>query len=389
MDIIADGYSLAGVPFVYWLLRSCLVLVMIYCGRKIANRDGSEFWKYAKWIVLFYTVVEGLRWGRGNDYYHYWYDVTKADFTVYSDPLYLWWIHIVRALDIPFVIPFSIYSCLLITGVTLVVKRFPKSAVWSYLLFEWLITVSAENFIRQYIGVAFILIAFYYYLNDGENKKVMMFAALITASLIHLSALLPVTLFLLFIYIPKIEKALIPWIYIGLYCVFFFLWDNSYLSEYVAYLTLLDSDVLGSFSSYVDNADRWFSDAGVLEDYAAASLVTSVMTFLRNLYVLYFGCKFAAIDKRYIVPFFFTFLSILIYIIGGGGNEMFVRFSHWHAVMLPIMMGCIIAYYPFEKKYGRYTGYLYMLYILYSFVRSFSLDVPCAFIWDVNVSIFQ
>ena len=357
MDISSGGYSLAGDPIVYNSLRTLLVITMVYCGNLIAKANRADFWKYAKWIVLVYTIVEGLRWGRGNDYYHYWYDATTADYTKYSEPLYLWWIHIIRALNIPYVITFMIYSCLLITGFSLVVKQFPKSAIWSYLLFEWIITIPAENFIRQYIGVSIILIAYYYYVNSERKNSILnytlMIIALCTAPLFHFSALVPVLLFFVLVFIPVRPILFSPWIYIGVYCALFFFWDNSYLSNYVIFLSLFDSESLGNYSAYVNNADRWFTDSGVIEDYVAASQISTIMIFLRNLYVLYFGCKFAAINKQFVIVFFFTFVSIIIYEIGGGGNEMFIRFSHWHAVMLPIMLGCIIAYYPFKKVYGR------------------------------------
>ena len=69
--------SSTGDPFVYWSFYVLLVLILTYCGWGISNDDEKQthFRKYA-WIAgISYSLIEGLRWLRGADYYHYYMDL--------------------------------------------------------------------------------------------------------------------------------------------------------------------------------------------------------------------------------------------------------------------------------------------------------------------------
>lgn len=49
---------------------------MYWVGSQVSER--KHYWKYCLLIILFFTLIEGVRYGRGVDYMHY-VDVYKYD----------------------------------------------------------------------------------------------------------------------------------------------------------------------------------------------------------------------------------------------------------------------------------------------------------------------
>ena len=65
-----------------------MLVVFIAAGRFISNK--KNYWKYAKWPVIAFTLILGLRLNRGHDYIHYMqvylYDLEKEQvvFTTFN-----------------------------------------------------------------------------------------------------------------------------------------------------------------------------------------------------------------------------------------------------------------------------------------------------------------
>lgn len=55
--------------FIYIFLNLFMLIVFIVTGRLI-SKDKKNYWKYAKWPVITFTLILGLRLNRGHDYIH-------------------------------------------------------------------------------------------------------------------------------------------------------------------------------------------------------------------------------------------------------------------------------------------------------------------------------
>lgn len=55
--------------FIYLFCNILLLLVFVFCGRNV--RQGKSFWQNAFICSLFFVLVMGTRYNRGNDYGHY------------------------------------------------------------------------------------------------------------------------------------------------------------------------------------------------------------------------------------------------------------------------------------------------------------------------------
>lgn len=387
-----DWSSSTGDPFVYWSFYVLLVLILTYCGWGISNDDEKQthFRKYA-WIAgISYSLIEGLRWLRGADYYHYYMDLdTNFKATVCTpdpEPIYELWVNVFHSTGLHPSIAFIIYSALLIYGVLLIFKRYPKAAVWGLPVFFLMTNSQTENIIRQTLASCFLIFAYVAYLDD---KKKLMFAMLCVVPLIHSSGLYGVALFLFFTYVKIPLKQ--PWIFVALYLFAYYIWNPDWFQGFADYLSKLNlgDDVKGQ--SYLDNSDRWFTSEGSIatvlgNGVAQSSMLYITVKFLVNLFIVYFGFYACRNDRKLQTVYYFAYIALIIQTMAGD-IELFTRFAHWTDLMAPILVSIVITKVNMSKN-KQYKILVYTVFainfIFYGLIRSlgFLPYAGCGFIWD-------
>ena len=389
LNLNSMGWSSStGDPFVYWSFYVLLVLILTYCGWGISNDDEKQthFRKYA-WIAgISYSLIEGLRWLRGADYYHYYMDLdTNFKATVCTldpEPIYEWWVNVFHSTELHPSIAFIIYSALLIYGVLLIFKRYPKAAVWGLPVFFLMTNSQTENIIRQTLASCFLIFAYVAYLDD---KKKLMFAMLCVVPLIHSAGLYGVALFLFFTYVKIPLKQ--PWILVALYLFAYYIWNPDWFQGFADYLSKLNlgDDVKGQ--SYLDNSDRWFTSEGSIatvlgNGVAQFSMLYITVKFLVNLFGFY-ACRN---DRKLQTVYYFAYIALIIQTMAGD-IELFTRFAHWTDLMVPILVSIVITKVNMSKN-KQYKILVYTVFavnfIFYGLIRSLG-SLPyagCGFIWD-------
>ena len=378
-----------GDPIIMWILKTVLLLVLLYCGYGISYKKQQNFLKYSICATLFYSLIEGLRWLRGVDYLHYYNDIAtnfKEGMTT-ADPEFLYkifcsWFH---STGMPVCIAFVFYSCLLIVSFLCVLKHFKEISVWALPLF-YLITINgAENHIRQFLAIPFLLFAFSFWL-DGKKKYAYLMLCL--PPFIHKSSLFAIFFFLIFIHLKGSMKKRGA-IYVSvLYLLLVLFWDISSLSSIVPYIQMLDvGDGNSNFVNYTQDAERWFTNEGSMSELAGlqTSFINVLTTHTSALIALFFGYKVAQDDKRYFLPYWFTCISCFITCIGGD-IELFGRFSEWLYIFYPLILSAVIRYVGNTKKSIRITvdTILFLIYFIYGFLRYWGTPTltGSGFIWD-------
>lgn len=387
------NYSVTtGDPTIYWTLYVLLTLILTFCGWGISKDDEkqSQFNKYA-WIAgISYSLIEGLRWLRGADYYHYYMDL-DTDFkatvcTPDPEPIYEWWVNLFHMTGLHPSIAFIIYSALLIFGVLLIFKSYPKAALWGLPLFFLITNSQTENIVRQTLATSFLIFAYVAYLNE---KKKMMFAMLCVVPLIHSAGLYGVALFLIFTYVKVPLKQ--PWILVALFLFAYYFWNPDWFQGFADYLSKLNlgDDVKGQ--SYLDNSDRWFTSEGSIatvlgNGVAQLSMLYITIKFLVNLFIVYFGFYACRDDRKLQTVYYFAYIALIIQTIAGD-IELFTRFSNWTDLLTPILVGVMFAKIKLPQiKNLQVVIYVVFAinYIFYGLIRSIG-SLPyagCGFIWD-------
>ena len=387
------NYSVStGDPAIYWTFYVLLTLILTFCGWGISKDDEkqSQFNKYA-WIAgISYSLIEGLRWLRGADYYHYYMDLDtnfKAGVcTPDPEPLYEWWVNLFHMTGLHPSIAFIIYSALLIFGVLLIFKSYPKAALWGLPLFFLMTNSQTENIIRQTLATSFLIFAYVAYLNE---KKKLMIAMLCVVPLIHSTGLFGVALFLVFTYVKVPLKQ--PWILVALFLFAYYFWNPDWFQGFADYLSKLNlgDDVKGQ--GYLDNSDRWFTSevsiTNVLGKKAVQlSMLYVSINFLVNLFIVLFGFYVCKDDRKLQTVYYFAYIALIIQTIAGD-IEIFTRFSSWTNLLTPILVGVMFAKIKLPQiKNLQVVIYVVFAinYIFYGLIRSIG-SLPyagCGFIWD-------
>lgn len=387
-----DWSSSTGDPFVYWSFYVLLVLILTYCGWGISNDDEKQthFRKYA-WIAgISYSLIEGLRWLRGADYYHYYMDLETNFASGYCtpdpEPIYELWVNVFHSTGLHPSIAFIIYSVLLIYGVLLIFKRYPKAAVWGLPVFFLMTNSQTENIIRQTLASCFLIFAYVAYLDD---KKKLMFAMLCVVPLIHSAGLYGVALFLFFTYVKIPLKQ--PWILVALYLFAYYIWNPDWFQGFADYLSNLNlgDDVKGQ--GYLDCSDRWFTSEGSITEVLGKgamklSMLYITIKFLVNLFVIWFGFYACKDDRKLQLVYYFAYVALVIQTMAGD-IELFTRFAHWTDLMVPILVSIVITKVNMSKN-KQYKILVYTVFainfIFYGLIRNLG-SLPyagCGFIWD-------
>lgn len=381
-EIVMDSVS------TFWALRLFLVAIIVFCswGITYKNRDNNYFWYYAIPIIIFYTLIQGLRYDRGVDYPQY---AAELEYDIYAGAgitrefLYDLFVMIWRDFKIPFYYAFMIYSGLLITALMLVVKKLPKYAFWIVPLFYFFTLDASENFIRQFIALSFLYYAYYYHLEQKRKKMIVMLCMI---PLIHTSGLLAVGIFLLLVYVDftKWLKSALP--LLAFYLILSLVWDVANLDSFADSLQTVDSFEDTNYEGYVENSEQWFTEEGNL-DLASGienSALREVTDFLCNCAIIWFGFAVCRRDRRFAIAYYGSYIAMVLDLIGGG-IELIGRMAWWLLPLEPIIIGGMLM--P-QKKYRVVDWALIGLFFLAYYMKFFmQIGKPglfgSAFVWDI------
>lgn len=375
-----------GNLFVYNSLRVLLLATLLLCGVGIYKSKNKGMTALCTFLIIVtFSLIEGLRWDRGPDYYNNYLLLTTNDIGIAkSEPIFNLIIDTFKFSSFPYWCAFVFFSFLYIYSFVKVVKEFPKTAIWA-LPIMYLTTVAAhENLVRQFIAISFVLFAYYFYI---KHKKALMLLCLFCIFNIHLSGIFVIAIFLFFIYFNVEKRIKTPFILIGIYLLLYFFWSTDYLTPLTDFLSQINLGTDTTMQNYLDNADRWFSDEGSLSQLKGVKVKTSLLSEFLSLatdsIVIYFGFKTMQYDRRMRIPYWFTFIAMLIFILGGD-IELYRRFGWWLYYFMPIVIGAIWYLVPMKKNI-RITlisvvaiNYIYRFYLALTTIPSAGF----AFIWD-------
>ncbi len=377
-----------GDPIFMWILNTILMFVLIYSGYGITYKNKSKFSSYAGLSLLFYSLIEGLRWMRGVDYFHYYQDLAtgfKGSYvTGNPEILYELFCKTFHSLGWPVPLAFIFYSFLLLFSFILVLRHFRDTAIFALPLF-YVMTVSAtENHIRQFLAISFVFFAYDAYLC---NKRKRSYFLLCLSAFIH-SSLLVVFPFYILLTLKKVNLPNKGVYYILFaYILLFFFWDIRYLGNFANWLQIVGAGDNTKFSGYTEDADRWFTSEGSMSGrglIASQSVFYIWGQFLISLILIYFGYLLAKRNKDLLLVFSFTCISLFIDVLGSD-IELLGRFSECFSYFSPLLLALVLRDKSLSKNI-RYALYIivFFIYGYMGFIRPWGNPTltGSAFIWD-------
>ena len=272
------------IDFDYILINIFLLGMFIDAGRNIAS--GNRQFPGVLACVIFFSVVLGMRYGRGNDYFHY-IDVfiddlepTQKFFTAFNKVLKFFSVS-------PFAI-FFFYAFFFIKAGLLLVNNFKSLGKYLYPFFL-IAFISFEEFcIRQAFGFSFVflyIISLHQFFIEKTKKRLFLtFIFATIAYSIHSANIIEITLITI-IYLFSFVQ--FPWKHLVLFYLFskYFVpnfFDFSWLNQMLTFLS--DSD--SKFEHYVEASEYWFTNDAVDGIYSRNYFI-SILESVANCALIY------------------------------------------------------------------------------------------------------
>ncbi len=277
------------IDFPYIFVNIFLLLTMWYAGYKISR--GHGYWFYAIVVIIAFTIVEGIRYGRGVDYMHY-LQVIKYNLEE-TQVIFSFFNQMLKRIGIPTEYFFMFYAFFFITGAMIFLKPMKKYAMYIFPFFLISIISLHEAFIRQFLAMSFIFV-YVFVLNriltrniSKKNIFLLIFLFVIAESIHSISGvtLFAITLIFIFFKKPFPWQLTIPTLLIGKFCLGTF-FDWNYLNSFLGFLSTTDE----KFAMYVENSDRWFSSAAINVKYTRNIIIQFLEIFACSS-VFYLGNK--------------------------------------------------------------------------------------------------
>lgn len=385
----------AGDLFIYWLLECILLLTCILCGGGITkSKDNPElFWKLAAIVIIVFTFVKGLRYGRGVDYITYADSITSSslDNEMYIlEPVWFAIVYFFRYFKINPIWFFVFNIFILIFSFTRIVKHVPKLAVWALPMFYIIFGPQSETMVRQDCAISFLMLAYSFYL---DKRKIPAIVFVVLSFFTHFSAftaILPIFIILLLTNRKKDEtkenKVLAPYILVFIYILLELFWRPAYLDSISRWITILNFLNIGGKQGYIEQAEDFFGSQDVYGSESIANSIPFILThFLANVVIIFLGYKYMQKNKDMRVAYCFAVIAIYVNLIGGS-IQLWQRMVNWFIYLTPLIIGGIVCEIDYKKSLSRIfvIATFFMCYYFY-YIKYIGSIPPLgyAFIWDV------
>ena len=337
------------VRIVYIIFTLVTLAVLLWSGVKMSRtKTDKGYWHFAWPAIIMYTLYMGLRFGRNIDYNDYavTYSNMAHDLSYNNmEPLFRAIVFVLTSLGLHF--QFFILFCafILIYAVMHFLKDYKPAMPYMLILFMWE-GRTADNFIRWYIAVAFLLI-FIYFLRKG-NPLLYVFA--LAAIGCHYGIfILVLALYLLnkvkIVPLPAFvwQILLIASVFLGKVGVL------SFISPYISFLGI-DERTSGYVARYDDIVAGDFGRMGIHDSQPTTYLLRLIIAYSFPIWMI------ATLIKEKVI----THLDANCYLIGIVAHpicnqvEILGRFSQGFLLFSVIVSGC--AYWYVFKNARRYNN---------------------------------
>lgn len=268
---------MSGIDHIFFYI---VLYVLFYKYDTYINTYHPKIDSLKKYCIFTFVFIEGLRYGRGRDYFHYGVDYLNCLKNSEGSSVFLYLQQIIFNFDftkdyMPYGSFFIVLSIVFIVCYFKFGELFKGESVGFYLLgilatqyiFEWTI--------RQGLSFALILLSFYYIFN---SRKYISLIFLLLGLSIHLGNVLFISSLLVAYFLlnkkPIPLKMSLPILLLGS-----FIADVTKIMPFIQNIVSnLDIGFLGDYyAHYAEENDKWFSAESTMKDMQR-SLITTIIT---------------------------------------------------------------------------------------------------------------
>lgn len=383
--------------FEYFSLNILLLLTFSIAGWLI-SKSRSVYWKYANWCIIAFTLIQGCRYARGNDYFAY-----SNFFRLGIHEGNPFFAVINNALKF---IGFNEYSCFLFYSFVFVfcglifLKDYRKYAKYLFPLFIIGFMRFEEYMIRQAFSYSFFFIYLKYLRKiQFEDAKlsfpkiknryllycilaIVLILSIHTANIINI--LVVTSLFFFYPY-PFTPLIAIPTYVLCVYVVPG-IFDFSILQPALDFIAENNEHA----ASYVKDADHWFSADGYNSIYKK-NAISELFQVIGSSSLMFLGYKL--IKSKFPterLPSVFLNTFIIGICIESAFNELEIlnRIGFVLDLLGFIVLGFVLYYKPLQRNLFYKLCYLSLTWFLYNYLKYLFMPDKTMFIWDTHYSFF-
>lgn len=366
-----------------------LLLMLLYFGGSIFDagikkKDVISL-SFIILPIILYSLIEGLRYGRGNDYFEYKYLYENAiSIFNYNDEnyefLFTFINYILRDVSIPYYGAFIVYSFITVSFIVLGLHKLRIGGVCKYALPLFLIATlfQSENLVRQTISFSICFAAICYLI---RGNKLTYFALIVLALGFHNSAIIVFIISLLLYFVrdklPPLEITVI------LYLISWII-GRSILPKFSQIFTVIPLPV--KYEHYAFNTDFWFSGEEIVTQFSTITMARSIINSIGIMVLAYY------ILKKYNRHDLYLFLNL--FIVGAIFNQFTIGvqlltrittlFYNFQFIVFALILYYFFKYEKLKKNWRTLLLIIVCINQLYNyFVPIFSSAGGAMFVWDI------
>lgn len=300
------------IPYVYCILMTIMLLLLYWAGTQL--RKNYKIWSVPGIVALLaFTLNEGLRFGRGIDYNHYW--------DYYMDVARGWELHenigflLIEKCFLFFGLPFQalviFMSFMFIFSTLMLMKHYKGVVMYALPLWVFFSKEPVENMVRWFLAYSFILIGLSYLLST-DNKRLYYYALFsLVGSTIHY-AIFPIPL--IFYLVSLREKPLLsPKIGVAIFLLIAVFYEAGMLLPLVNVFTLLlQLPGFDKFAGYETYIDFWLTDNAIGAEKGVGILLSFQICML--IIAGYYCCRNSG--RKYVFAYNLFLIGAFLYMIG-------------------------------------------------------------------------
>ncbi len=333
--------------FIYIFATLILCLALKFGGLKYtAGKTEAKihFTLFLIISIIFLVIIRGFAFNTSTDYMFYWDFVRDLHYNrvnAWSEHTELLFRYTVELLDIIYFGGYAFFlfvAIILISALLYLAKYFGKAA--PYIVFFWYILelVLSLNLYRQYLAMAFIMIAMGLYM---KKKWICAIIFVFFGAGYHTSALVVLPIFVISYYLAK--KAINKWLFIGLIIA-----GDIFSTIFLNYI-LSFANVFSMLFAFGNG--NLYEATYLLETRYDSSIYTHLFVLLFCI-LTFFSDKIKDKYPNYRIIHYMTILYFIVYPFCN--QEILMRMSKYFGLFLPVMMGVLYYHYNFVNK-GRGT----------------------------------
>lgn len=372
------------------LLFGFLFCVFGYFAFIPENKINRNYWKYALFPIIAYTVIVGMRYGWGNDYmfykwrYEFPFAYGREDFGFGTLNKFL------NSIGFDFVGGFMTYSFIFVVASYLLISSFRENKYMIAFLVPC--TIMQTTFtIRQSVAEAFILVSLYFF---NKKKYIWFIAFAIVAYSMHKAAIFMLIFIIPLYFLVKKPFSIKTTIPLFIFAVIFEKVMEPYMEAAFGTIIPLLNFQQGSYmEGYVVQEDDWFGAESFNENFRAG-LFTQIVSSAMELGTIFVGYK--ALHVKYN-----RFLNAIYnaVVIGLILRRLFIVIEIPRRLVDPFYLLCFIiigyALY-YVKSYIRerdsiwtHLSLSFIIFFTILHIGKFLIASPTyKFVWDTNYLLF-